>query len=158
MQEWMTLKSQSLVSLRDILEILKSEGFFLSDWVLDIFERRQSKVFDEDIYLYKIPLRDIGVKGPVELGDVYLKFEESGYKLLDPQVALYIRQAYVNQPTGEWLRIAVPLDSMVDSDGIPHLPKLGSGLGRLYIETYWSWPNAIFHPHNEFIVSAIHNF
>ena len=48
--------------------------------------------------------------------------------------------------------MAVPLDSMIDSDGVPHLPKLGKGLGKLFIETYWSYPGAIFHPHNDFIV------
>ena len=53
---------------------------------------------------------------------------------------------------GEWLRIAVPLDSMIDSDGIPHLPKLGQGLNLLFIETYWSYPGAVFHPHNDFLV------
>ena len=41
---------------------------------------------------------------------------------------------------------------MIDSDGVPHLPKLGRALNKNFIETYWSYPNAIFHPHNEFIV------
>ena len=41
---------------------------------------------------------------------------------------------------------------MVDSDKVPHLPKLGSALGKLFIETYWSYPGAIFHPHNDFLV------
>ena len=41
---------------------------------------------------------------------------------------------------------------MIDSDGVPHLPKLGSALGKLFVETYWSYPKAIFHPHNDFLV------
>ena len=57
----------------------------------------------------------------------------------------------IDQPKGEWLRIAVPFRSMIDSDNVPHLPKLGSALGKLFIETYWSYPKAIFHPKNEFI-------
>ena len=40
----------------------------------------------------------------------------------------------------------------MDSDNVPHLPKLGSALGKLFIETYWSYPGAIFHPHNDFLV------
>ena len=40
---------------------------------------------------------------------------------------------------------------MIDSDGVPHLPKLGKALGMLFLETYWSYPNAIFHTKNEFI-------
>ena len=43
---------------------------------------------------------------------------------------------------------------MIDTDKVPHLPKFGCALGLYFIETYWSYPDAIFHPHNEFIVIA----
>ena len=48
--------------------------------------------------------------------------------------------------------IATPLNSMIDSDGVPHLPKLGKALGFYFVETYWSYPKAIFHPHNDFVM------
>ena len=35
---------------------------------------------------------------------------------------------------------------MVDIDGVPHLPKIGKALGFFFLETYWSYPDAIFHP------------
>jgi len=41
---------------------------------------------------------------------------------------------------------------MIDSDGVPHLPKLGRALGMYFLETYWSYPDAVFHTHNEFVV------
>ena len=44
------------------------------------------------------------------------------------------------------------MTSMVDSDNVPHLPKLGKALNKMFIETYWAYPGAIFHPHNEFVV------
>jgi hypothetical protein len=155
MKKWKTLKKEELLPLEVILETLEREGFFLSDWILDVFQRRGNIVFARDIDLYRVSLGELGVKGAVELRDVYTLFTEQGFDLVDPQVSLYARRAYVEQPTGEWLRIAVPLDSMIDSDGVPHLPKLGAGLSRFYVETYWAWPNAIFHPHNEFIVAKM---
>ena len=72
---------------------------------------------------------------------------------MEPEVALLARELYTNQPTGEWLRFATPLKSMIDTDGVPHLPKLGKALGKFFVETYWSYPKAIFHPHNEFVLS-----
>ena len=72
--------------------------------------------------------------------------------MVPPEIALAIRLQYDKQKTGEWLRFATPFDSMNDSDGMPHLPKLGRALNRYFIETYWSYPEAIFHPHNEFVV------
>ena len=73
------------------------------------------------------------------------------FKLVDPILALICRGLYLEQPTGEWLRFATPFDSMLDSDGVSHLPKLGKALNLFFVETYWSYPKAIFHPHNEFI-------
>ena len=82
----------------------------------------------------------------------YKKIKEINYKLVPVDVALRSRLLYKNQKKGEWLRIATEMKSMVDSDGVPHLPKLGKALNKYFIETYWAYPNAIFHPHNEFIV------
>jgi len=70
---------------------------------------------------------------------------------VEPEIALICRELYYEQPTGEWLRFATPFNSMVDSDGVSHLPKLGKALNSFFIETYWSYPKAIFHPHNEFV-------
>ena len=71
---------------------------------------------------------------------------------MHPLIAIGTRLFYDTQTKGEWLRMAVPFNSMIDSDGVPHLPKLGQGLNLLFIETYWSYPSAIFHPHNDFVV------
>ena len=47
---------------------------------------------------------------------------------MEPEIALICRELYYEQPTGEWLRFATPFNSMVDSDGVSHLPKLGKAL------------------------------
>ena len=72
---------------------------------------------------------------------------------MNPDVALRARLLYNKQKKGEWLRFATPFRSMIDTDGVPHLPKLGSALKKKFIETYWSYKGAIFHPHNEFVVT-----
>ena len=82
---------------------------------------------------------------------IYKKAKKLGYDLVPPEIAIYTRLLYKNQKKGEWLRFATPMNSMVDVDGVPHLPKLGRALGYFFVETYWSYPKAIFHPHNEFV-------
>ena len=77
-----------------------------------------------------------------------------GFSCVPPDVALVTRFHYEEQPTREWLRFAVPIGSMIDSDGLAHLPKLGKALGAFFIDTYWANPDRIFHPHNEFVVVA----
>ena len=94
----------------------------------------------------------MGFKKPTELKKIYKKIKDNGFKLVNPDIALRVRLKYKNQKTGEWLRFATSFNALIDSDGVPHLPKLGKALNTLFIETYWSYPKAIFHPHNEFIV------
>ena len=65
---------------------------------------------------------------------------------MPPDIAFRSRLQYHEQKTGEWLRFATPMNSLIDSDGVPHLPKLGKALNSFFIETYWSYSKAIFHP------------
>ena len=82
----------------------------------------------------------------------FLEVKKKGYKCVPPDIAIRTRFFYDEQKTGEWLRFATPMKSMIDSDNVPHLPKLGKALGKYFVETYWSYPGAVFHPHNEFVV------
>jgi hypothetical protein len=128
--------------------------YVLSHWIFDIVKKIKKHKYDQTkkYEIHRIKVSELGFKKPIELKAIYKKLQFQGYDLVDPEIAIYLRCLYKNQPRGEWLRIAVPFNSMVDSDGVPHLPKLGSALGKLFIETYWSYPKAIFHPHNDFLV------
>jgi hypothetical protein len=98
---------------------------------------------------------DIGYEEPITLDEFYSKLPENGLCLVSPKAALQCRFIYDEQPSGEWLRFATPMQSMIDSDGVPHLPKLGKALGRCFIETYWAYNNAVFHPNNEFVAGVL---
>mgnify|MGYP003640033183 FL=1 len=104
--------------------------------------------------LFRVKVSDLGFDSACKLKDIYQELFAKGFNTVSPDIAILTRFLYDEQPNGEWLRIATPFDSMTDSDGIPHLPKLGRGLGMYFIETYWSYRDAIFHPHNEFLVSS----
>lgn len=134
--------------------------YILSHWIYDIsknFKKYSFKNLNE-VEIHRIKVKKLGFNKPTELRKIYKAFQLKGFLPIDPPIAIYLRCLYNNQPKGEWLRIAVPLKSMIDSDGIPHLPKLGSALGKLFIETYWSYPKAIFHPHNDFLVLKKNDF
>ena len=154
MKKWKKLILNGDETADNIVSELIGKGYKLSDWIIDI-SRRLNSDLKREYELWTISLGDLGFDGPTKIKDFYAKLENSGYSLVPPEIALILRMEYKNQPTSEWLRIATPLNSMIDRDGIPHLPKLGSALGNYYIETYWAWPEAIFHPHNEFVVERV---
>ena len=132
---------------------LNKGKFKTSPWIYDIIKkyRYNLKNFKLPIKLVRIKVKDLGFKKPSELKKIYKRAKIEGLFLVPPAIAIYSRLLYTNQKTGEWIRYATPLNSMIDTDGVPHLPKLGKALGILFLETYWSYPKAIFHPKNEFI-------
>ncbi len=150
---WKTIKDVRVTNLQKCLVKLRKK-YVVSHWIDDIVKRNKNKKYKKNkiVHLYRINVKELGFNKPTTLKKIYLKLKSKGFSPVPIEYAIYTRFMYDEQPSGEWLRIAVPLSSMIDSDGIPHLPKLGKGLGKLFIETYWSYPGAIFHPHNDFIV------
>ena len=95
---------------------------------------------------------DLGIKKATYLKDIYKILKKKKLKLLEPEIALYASTKIKIKKKGTWIRFATPLKSMIDTDGIPHLPKVGYALNKYFVETYWSYPKAVFHPHNSFII------
>ena len=154
MKKWCDLIVDENKTAPKLVVELLSEGFKISDWIIDVSCNLNSNLKGK-YELWSVSLGGLGFTGPTKISDFYSKLNQEGYGTVPPEISLILRKNYTDQPKAEWLRIATPLDAMIDSDGTPHLPKLGSALGNFYVETYWAWPNAIFHPHNEFIVEKL---
>ena len=151
---WKTVEKINFSECEELLKEFKKNNFKVSPWIEDIVKRNKYKFNNNKfpIKLVRKYVKEFGFDKPVELQTIYKEIEKLGYELVPPEIAIYARSIYKEQPPGEWLRFATPLNSMIDSDGVPHLPKLGKALGLYFVETYWSYPKAIFHPHNEFII------
>jgi hypothetical protein len=153
---WKKINSFYLLNGKELTDKLIKKGYIISPWIIDIIKKKKfsHKKYDFPILLYKLNLRkDLNIRRPIKLINLYNKIKKKNFSLVEPEIAIFSRMLYKKQPSGEWLRFATDLNSMIDSDGVPHLPKLGAGLGKKFVETYWAYPNAIFHPHNDFIVS-----
>jgi hypothetical protein len=151
---WKTIKEVECDNMHECVELLKKRNYIVSHWISDIAKRSKINIKDINfpVELIRVKVSELGFDKPTTLKEIYSRLDQNNLKPVDPFIAINTRFHYDEQLKGEWLRIAVPLDSMIDSDGIPHLPKLGQGLNLLFIETYWSYPEAIFHPHNDFLV------
>ena len=151
---WKIIKDVEYDNMQQCVELLLKKNYVVSHWIRDIAKNTKTN-FKEIIFpveLFRVKVSDLGINSPITLREIYDLLEKKNLQPIDPLIAINARFHYDEQPKGEWLRMAVPLDSMIDSDGIPHLPKLGQGLNLLFLETYWSYPGAIFHPHNDFVV------
>jgi len=151
---WKIIEPTKYNSLDEVVKDLKKNKVFISPWIEDIIKNKKNKlsITKNKVFLYRVRVRSLGFKKATELKKIYKKIKEKNFSLVTLDLALIARLNYKDQKTGEWLRFATPFDSLIDSDGIPHLPKLGKALKTFFIETYWSYPKAIFLPHNEFVV------
>jgi|TARA_R110000824_G_scaffold401719_1_gene614117 hypothetical protein len=152
MKHWKIINNLEYPTPKECVDGLISKGYNVSKWIINIADNLEVKEHKYPVHLSRVRVEQLGFEGPCKLKDIYQRFDDNGYKLVPPELAIFTRFLYDEQPTGEWLRIATPLDSMIDTDGVPHLPKLGKALDMFFIETYWSYPDAIFHPHNDFVV------
>lgn len=151
---WKVIKSFNYKRIDKVIYSLKKKNIHLSPWIENVFKKYKSKLSKGDfpLKLYVIKVKDLKINKPSRLDKIYKSIKKQGFELVPPEVSLVARIYYKKQKTGEWLRFATPFRSLVDSDGVPHLPKLGKALKREFIETYWAYPKAIFHPHNKFVV------
>lgn len=154
---WKVINTFDFKRIDKVIKNLKSKNIHLSPWIENVFKNYRSKLSNNDfpLKLYIIQVKDLDINKPARLDKIYRYLKNHGYELVPPEVSLIARNYYKEQKTGEWLRFATPFRSLVDTDGVPHLPKLGKALKKYFIETYWSYPDAIFHPHNEFIITKI---
>jgi hypothetical protein len=150
---WKIVKPSKYKSINECIGDLKKKKIVLSPWIENVFNRKSNKIIltNKTIFLVKIKVSHLGFKGPVKLKDIYKKIKKYNLGLVPPDVALRTRLQFKNQKIGNWLRFATPMNSLIDSDKVPHLIKLGKALNNYFVETYWSYPAAIFHPHNEFV-------
>lgn len=151
---WKIIKPSKYSSFKEILKDLKKNKITISPWIEDIVKNKKNKltINKKKVFLYRIKVKSLGFKKATELKKIYNKIIKNNFKLVTLDIALIARLNYKEQKNGEWLRFATSCNSLIDSDGVPHLPKLGKALKKLFVETYWSYPKAIFHPHNEFVV------
>ena len=151
---WKIVKPPKRKTIKQELNFLKKKGIILSPWIENIYLNKKNdiRLSKNTVYLFKIKVKDLGFRKATTLEKIYKKIKKKKYSLVEPDIALRSRILYKNQKKGEWVRFATPINSMIDTDKVPHLPKLGRALNKFFIETYWAYKNAIFHPHNEFIV------
>ena len=154
MKKILKIKKFKFKAGKSLLKYLKKNKIIYSHWIENIFSKRKINIKEHEIYeLFLINLKkDLNIHKTTTLKIVYKKLKEKNLTLVKPEIALYSATKIGLKKVGTWYRYATPFQSMIDSDNVPHLPKLGKALKRYFVETYWSYPGAIFHPHNEFLV------
>ena len=129
---WIIVKPSKRKNIKEELLYLKKRGIILSPWIENIYLNKKNKIrlSKKTFRLFRIKVKNLDFKKATTLENIYKKIKSQGFSLVNPDVALRARLIYNKQKKGEWLRFATPFKSMIDTDGVPHLPKLGSALKK----------------------------
>ena len=78
MKEWKKLTLNGDETAENIVSELLSNGYKLSDWIIDISTRLNSELKNEyDVWL--VSLEDLDFNGPTKLQDVYDQLKINGF-------------------------------------------------------------------------------
>jgi len=133
---WKKIQTSKYKDLNHLIRDLNKNGYVLSPWIENIFKNKKNKIKinNEAFNLYKIKVKNLGFKKPTQLKNIYKKIKLNNFMLVPPVFALRARFFYNEQKVGEWLRFATSFNSMIDTDKVPHLPKLGKALNKYLLK------------------------
>ena len=114
-KKWKYIDSNNFKTTKDLLDFLKNKDYKVSYWIEDIYTNIKNKILilNKGFDLHRFKVSDLGFNQPTELIKIYEKFQKLNFKPVPPFIALLSRTIYDEQPVGEWLRIAVPFESIL---------------------------------------------
>lgn len=127
----------------------KLKAYEVGFYARELFENMQ--ISDkQDVDLVILTPADLGFTEAPTTTELFKKAVEQGYELCPPDVGPVLRVNYDDQPTGEWLFIA--MESITDSDGGPRVFRVrrDRGGGR-WLGSDWADPDARWYLGRRFV-------
>ncbi len=139
---WKTIKlGTGLKIADDFRKALKQSGCKIGDWGNDILGKPTFTASDTEteVDLAVVSVAELGFKDGATRKDIYNKAKELGLELCPNEVGPQLRLQYKNQPTGEWLRIA--MEPISDSCGDLSVFDVGHYVSDLWLSGYYGHPD-----------------
>ena len=105
----------------------------------------------EQITLVRLKVRDLGFKNGATTDEIYIKAKELGLELCPAEVGPNLRLQYMDQPSGEWLYIA--MKQITGRGGGPDVFGLGRDDVGLWLDDSWAKPGSRWFPGRGFVFS-----
>jgi len=141
---WKTIKIGTGLQPSDFEEAIKEKDCIVSDWAKDIISKPAFTVSQEEqeIKLVKLTVRELGFEEGATTKEIYERAQELVFKLCPAEVGPQLRLQYLDQPKGEWIRVA--MKPITDSGGDLGVFRVAHGDGGRYLaclcgipDRYW---------------------
>jgi len=126
------------------LKAFKAAGAQVSDWVKKIFPKVPLAQTETEYELVEVSVAELGFTDWTRYDVICKRALEFGFGLCPAEVALALRLAYLDQPNGEWL--AVAMEAIADPDGCLGVLGVYRGADGLWLRASGGRPGHEFHP------------
>ena len=95
---WKKINKIPFKNVANCLKAVKKKSI-CSHWIIDIFERKKKVTYSKykNLNIHRVSLRSLGFGNPTTLKEVYSRLKKN-YDLIPPEISLYLRIIYTNQP------------------------------------------------------------
>ena len=138
---WRTVRIGVHKNLDTLTKALKK--FRISDWALDILGKPAFTLAqtEEDISLCVATVKELTGKNQATTTEIFDAIKRIG-ELCPAEVGPALRESYLDQPKGEWLRVA--MEPIRDSDGYPYVFDVGHDDDVLWLNAYYAYPGLVW--------------
>jgi hypothetical protein len=142
----------------NFIPTLKERGINISDWSADMMEQSAFTVANqkEQIDLVNVSITELGFDEATRYDAICARAKKHGLELCPPEVGPQLRLQYLDQPLGEWLRVAI--EAIRDSDGDLNVFSVEHDDGGLWLISDYGRPNSTWPPDRRFIFRARKQF
>lgn len=101
--------------VRSLRKALEESGARIGDWAGDILNKTKLSKSKQSLDLVVLSVKELGFPQGAQLKDIYEAAKSQGLDLCPAEAGPQLRLQYLDQPSGEWLVIA--MEPIKDSDG-----------------------------------------
>ncbi len=117
------------------------KDIYVSDWAKDLVSKIRPSKKKEDVSLVICTPKDLGFTSMPTTAELFDEdnLAQYGVELCPPEVGIYLRNKYLEQPQGEWLYIAhTPITD--SSDGVPFVFNVECDSdGSRWLDGFWAY-------------------
>ena len=130
-------------------QAILDKGFKLYGYAEDFLQKISFSKEKKEYNLVSFSVKGLGFSSGATTKQIYDKAEELGLELCPAEVGPLLRLNYLDQPNGEYLRIA--MKTIEASDGDAHLFAVFHGDGERYLRADWDDPDGRWDAGNCFV-------
>ncbi len=146
---WKTITIGLHKNAESYRKALKSCGFKISDWVNDILKKIVVSSVETILDLVILTVAELGFNNGATLQQIYDRAKELGLELCPAEVGLALCLAYLDQPYGEWLQIA--MEPITDSDGGVGVFHVAHDDDEQWLGMCWSSSDGVWNPDDQWV-------